>query len=129
LSAGRGTVQVRTVVAAGTVTTGTGQGYTVDAAAPTAVATVTALSSDTGSSSSDFITDVASQTVSGTYSGTLGSGETIQVSVNGTTWINATAAAGTWSASGITLSAGTRPLPVRTADTARPVTDPTPHAH
>ena len=55
------------------------------------VATVTALSADTGTAG-DFITNTASQTVSGTYSGTLGAGEKIQVSANGgTTWVDATA--------------------------------------
>ena len=86
---------------------------------PTAAAAVTALSADTGSSHTDFITDVASQTVSGTYTGTLGSGDTIQVSVDGGAhWINATSGAGTWSASGVTLSAGTGTIQVQTINTS-----------
>src|SRR5207247_11440035 len=72
----------------------------------TAVATVTALSSDSGTAG-DFITNVASQTVSGTFTGSLGSGETIQVSADGgSTWVNATAGSGTWSASGASLTNG-----------------------
>ena len=40
----------------------------------------------------DFITSVAAQTVSGTFTGTLGAGEKIQVSADGgTTWVDATA--------------------------------------
>ena len=56
---------------------------------------MTALSADTGASGSDFITNVASQTVSGTFTGTLGAGEKIQVSADGgTTWVDATAGPG-----------------------------------
>ena len=85
--------------------TANAQTIIVDATPPSAVATVTALGADTGTAG-DFITSVAAQTVSGSYSGTLGAGEKIQVSVNGTTWIDATAGAGTWSAIGVTLVAG-----------------------
>ena len=74
--------------------TANAQTIIVDATPPSAVATVTALSADTGTAG-DFITSVAAQTVSGSYSGTLGAGEKIQVSVDGTTWIDATAGAGT----------------------------------
>ena len=78
--------------------------------APAAVATVTALSEDSGTAG-DFLTNVDSQTVSGTYTGTLNTGETIQVSADGgTTWVNAAADSAThsWSASGVTLiSSGT----------------------
>jgi hypothetical protein len=119
LIAGGTSLSVRTTDTAGNVTAGTAHGYTLDTAAPTAVATVTALSADSGNSSTDFITSVASQTVSGTFSGTLGGGETIQVSANGGgTWINATAGAGAWSASGVSLTAGGTSLSVRTIDTA-----------
>ncbi|MEJ2374977.1 MAG: hypothetical protein P8Y71_05955 [Pseudolabrys sp.] len=90
---------------------------TIDQTPPTAVATVTALSDDTGTAG-DFITGVALQTVSGTYSGTLGNGELIQVSADGTTWVNATAVSGMWSASGVTLSAGSGTLMVQTIDLA-----------
>jgi Ca2+-binding RTX toxin-like protein len=78
--------------------------------APAAVATVTALSDDSGIAG-DFITNIESQTVSGTYTGTLNTGETIQVSADGgTTWVNAAADSAThsWSTSGVTLiSSGT----------------------
>ena len=103
--------------------------FSVDTVAPTAVGMVTALSADTGSSSSDFITKTASQTVSGTFTGTLGSGETIQVSADGTTWITATAGSGTWSASSVTLSAGTGTLSVRTIDAAGNTTAGTGHSY
>jgi len=77
---------------------------TVDTTSSTAVATVTALSPDTGSSNSDFVTSAGSQTVSGSYTRTLGSGEVIQVSADGgSTWVTAgtvDTVNHTWSASG-----------------------------
>src|SRR5205085_5046929 len=66
---------------------------------PTAVATVLALSSDSGRPG-DFITNLALQTISGTYTGTLGAGQQIQVSADGgTTWVTATTSGASWSAS------------------------------
>ena len=127
LPPGSGTLSVQTIDAAGNVTAGTGHGFTLDAVAPVAVATVTALSADSGTAG-DFITNLASQTVSGTFTGTLGAGETIQVSVDGTTWIDASAGAGTWSAAGVTLPSGSGALSVRTIDVAANVTAGTGHA-
>src|SRR5439155_188468 len=91
----------------GKMPSGTGHSYTLDTTAPAAVSTVTALSVETGDSTgvgsaSDSITLTAGQTVSGTFTNTLGS-DTIQVSADGTTWVNATAGSGTFSASGVTL--------------------------
>ena len=95
LSAGTGTLLVRSIDTAGNTTAGTGHSYTLQTRGRAAVATVTALSADTGASGSDFITNVASQTVSGTFTGTLGAGEKIQVSADGgTTWVDATAGPG-----------------------------------
>src|SRR5438128_1253812 len=111
-------------------TSATPQTLIVDETAPSATATVTTLSADTGNSSTDFITNTASQTVSGTYTGTLGSGETIQVSANGgATWVNATASGGTWSASGVTLTSGNGTLSVRTVDTAGNTATGTSHSY
>ncbi len=65
------------------------------------------ISDDTGASSSDLITKTASQTVSGTLSTSLLSGQTVKVSTdNGSTWTTATATTGstTFSLSGATLS-------------------------
>jgi hypothetical protein len=53
-------------------TTGASASYTEDNTAPMAVATVTGLSADSGSSNADFITNVASQTVIGIYTGRSG---------------------------------------------------------
>ena len=100
----------------------------IDTAAPAAVATVTGLSADTGTVG-DFITSVASQTVSSSYTGALLVGEKIQVSTDGNIWIDATAALGVWSASGVTLAAGTGTLSVRTIDAANNTTAGTGHSY
>lgn len=121
LSAGSGVLFVRTIDAAANATAGMGHAYTLDTVAPSAVATVVALSADTGAPG-DFVTSVASQTVSGTFSATLGAGEKIQVSIDGTTWIDAAAGAGTWSANGVTLALGGGIVAVRTLDAAANVT-------
>ena len=85
LAAGTGTLSVRSIDTAGNTTPGTGHSYTLQTTGPSAIATVTALSADRHAG--DFITSVAAQTVSGTFTGTLAAGEKIQVSANGgTTW-------------------------------------------
>ena len=87
---------------------------------PTAVVNaISSLSPDTGKSATDFITNTASQTVSGKFTGILGSGESIQVSANGgTTWVTATIRGATWAASSVTLASGANSLTTRTLDTA-----------
>lgn len=65
------------------------------APAPTEVVSTIAFSADTGSSNSDFVTNAAAQTISGTLSAALAAGDVVQVSLdNGATWLAATAAAG-----------------------------------
>lgn len=84
--------------------------------APTAVATVTALSNDTGIAG-DFVTREAMQTVSGTFTGSLAGGERIEVTADeGQTWVAAVvdAVQHTWSAVGVVLSEGDNLLRVRT---------------
>jgi len=84
-------------------------------AAPTAaVNAITALSADSGDTT-DFITNQASQTVTGTFTGTLALGETIQVSADGgTTWVTATVTGQTWTATGVTLGNGAGQLITQT---------------
>jgi hypothetical protein len=80
-----------------------------DSSSSTTIPSVSTLviGDDTGSSASDLITKTASQTVSGTLSTTLLTGQTVQVSAdNGGTWTAATATTGgtTFTLSGVTLS-------------------------
>ena len=71
------------------------------------VTAVTLLSDDTGVSNSDFVTSQALQTVTGTFGGTLHTGDIIEVSADGNTWVTANITGGsTWSATGITLIPG-----------------------
>ena len=80
------TYQARIVDTAGNIGTAASQAVTIDTAAPAEALAITAIASDTGSSSSDFITSDTSLTVSGT-NGALAAGEKIQVSSDGgTTW-------------------------------------------
>ena len=63
------------------------------ALAPTEVVSTVAFSADTGSSATDFVTNVAAQTISGTLSAALAAGDVVKVSLdNGATWLTATAA-------------------------------------
>jgi Ca2+-binding RTX toxin-like protein len=93
--------------------------FTLDTLAPTAVVNaISSISADTGTPG-DFITNTAAQTVNGTFTGTLGSGEFIQVSANsGITWVTATVSGNNWSATGITLQSGANNLTTRTVDAA-----------
>src|SRR4030095_14144628 len=95
--------------------------------ATAAAGQVTALSQDTGTAG-DFITSVANQTVKGTYAGALAPGDVIQVSADGSKWVGATAAAGTWTAD-LTLSPGEHTLSVRTVDSAGHIVNGTGHAY
>ena len=77
-----------------------------DIGAPTEFVSTVAFSADTGSSATDFITNTATQTISGTLSAALLAGDVVKVSLDGgTTWQTATAAAGatTLSLAGVTL--------------------------
>ena len=98
----------------------TSKTFVKDTVAPTAtVNAFTSLSADTGTSATDFITSTTTQTVKGTFTGTLASGETIQVSANGgTSWVTATISGANWTATSVTLLAGTNSLTTRTIDTA-----------
>lgn len=93
---------------------------TVDNVAPTTTIATKAFSNDTGSSSTDFITSNTAQTISGTLSANLASGESVLVSLdNGSTWAAATATVGqsTWLLAGQTLS-GSNTLKVKVQDGA-----------
>jgi hypothetical protein len=101
-------------------TAGTSPSISIDTVAPTTTGASFSFSADTGVSNSDLITRTAAQTVSGTLSAALVTGETVQVSMdNGATWSNASASVGSgnWSLAGVTL-AGSNTLQVRVNDAA-----------
>ncbi|SFU27142.1 Ig-like domain-containing protein [Pseudoduganella namucuonensis] len=78
------------------------------AAAPSAVVDGVIAITESGSSDTDYITNATSQSFSGSYTGTLASGEFVGVSLDGgTTWNTATAADNAWSyAATISASGG-----------------------
>lgn len=95
------------------------QSYTIDKTAPTNTVATAAFSADTGASSTDFVTQTAAQTISGTLDAVLMAGESVEVSLdNGTTWATSTTSVGanTWSLAAWTLTASNT-LKVRVADT------------
>jgi hypothetical protein len=101
----------------------------VSTTAPTLAPTITSLSADTGVSG-DFVTTVAAQSVSGSYSGVPNAGDRIQVSVDGSTWTHAAiTGASTWVANGITLQPGSHNLFVRVIDLAGNPSTPATHAY
>ena len=80
------TYQARIIDAAGNVGTTASQAVTIDTTAPAEALAITAITTDTGASSTDFITNDTTLTVSGT-NGALAAGEKIQVSSDGgATW-------------------------------------------
>ncbi|WP_156949880.1 FG-GAP-like repeat-containing protein [Simplicispira psychrophila] len=97
-----------------------GQSYTVDHTAPTITIGSIALSADTGTISSDFITKTASQTITATLSGAPAGTDIVWGSVDGgTNWIDitnkVTGTALSWD--GVTLT-GSSTLQLKVTDAA-----------
>ena len=114
------TLKVKVSDAAGNDGTVYSHAYTLDTVAPTNTIATAAFSADTGSSSTDLITQTAAQDISGTLSSALASDETVKVSLdNGSTWTTATTTVGqnTWSLAGQTIS-GSNTLKVKVSDAA-----------
>ncbi|EPB4011374.1 Ig-like domain-containing protein [Escherichia coli] len=115
---------VRVVDLAGNVGQTATQNVVVDTTSPEAAKsiTVTGISDDTGTSSSDFITSDTTLTVRGVLGAALGANEFAQISTdNGATWVNVTVAADSlnWSyVDGRTLTNGTTTWQVRVVDLA-----------
>ena len=88
---GSNKLKVQVEDAAGNAGAPTSQAYVLDTVAPNTTISGLHLSADTGISNTDFITDTASQTVTGTLSAALGAGESLFGSLNnGLTWQNIT---------------------------------------
>jgi len=105
--------------AGNTTTVADTTGPTVDNQVPTQTVGSIAISSDTGSSTSDFITKTAAQTITGTLSGTLGAGEILYGSTDGgATWTDITAkvtgTAISWN--GATLASGANSIRFKVTD-------------
>jgi hypothetical protein len=112
-----GAIRLRVTDQAGNAITGPSQAYTLDQSAPTTTVASALFASDSGN---DFILNASSQTLTGTLSANLATGERVEVSLNnGGSWSAASATTGTssWSLAGITLS-GSNTLRVRVVDAA-----------
>ena len=81
ISLSSGAIQFKVVDHAGNDGDIANQAYTLDTTAPTQTITSLALSTDSGTSSDDFITNVAAQSISATLSAALAAGEAIYASV------------------------------------------------
>uniref|UniRef100_UPI0013005ABC Ig-like domain-containing protein n=1 Tax=Rahnella sp. AN3-3W3 TaxID=1610578 RepID=UPI0013005ABC len=114
--------QMRVVDLAGNVGATASQVVTIDTTAPDSSKTVSvdAISTDTGLSSTDFVTSDTSLTVTGSLGATLAADEVVQVSVDGgLTWANATTIGTGWTfTDGRTLTDGDYTYNVRVVDAA-----------
>ncbi|WP_215903462.1 Ig-like domain-containing protein [Acinetobacter bereziniae] len=95
---GEYTYQVRVVDAAGNIGQSDDQIVIVDLTGPSVstLLNITSISTDSGTSSTDFITNDQSITVNGVV-GTLAADEQVQISVDGINWVNLIVTGGTWS--------------------------------
>ena len=116
LGAGQHTVSTIVTDAAGNASgASAGLTFTIDLAAPTTTVGGIAFSADHGASGTDFITDTAAQTISGTLSAALQTGEQVQVSLdNGASWTAAQVNGTAWSLAATLAGSGT--LQVRVVD-------------
>ena len=116
LGAGQHTVSTIVTDAAGNASgASAGLTFTVDLTAPTTTVGGIAFSADHGASGTDFITDTAAQTIGGTLSAALQTGEQVQVSLdNGASWTAAQVNGTAWSLAATLAGSGT--LQVRVVD-------------
>ncbi|MVW64032.1 DUF4347 domain-containing protein, partial [Massilia sp. NEAU-DD11] len=124
LGAGQHTVSTIVTDAAGNASGASGGlMFTVDLTAPTTTVGGIAFSADHGTSGTDFITDTAAQTISGTLSAALQTGEQVEVSLdNGTSWTAAQVNGTAWSLAATLAGSGTLQARVVDAvDNAGPV--------
>ena len=92
----------------------------VDTVAPTATVNSLSFSADSGTSRTDFITNIAGQTISGQLSGKTADGDEVEVSLdNGSSWATATNTIGetAFDLAGVTLTESNT-LQVRVKDSA-----------
>ncbi|EPM0023331.1 Ig-like domain-containing protein, partial [Citrobacter farmeri] len=120
LSDGNWIWQVRVVDLAGNVGATSSQTVLIDTVRPAQVLTIDSISTDSGSSATDFITSDTSLTINGSLGSGLASGEIAQISVNnGATWTTLVTSGSQWSyTDGRTLTDGSYVYQVRVLDAA-----------
>ncbi|MBD1913982.1 Ig-like domain repeat protein [Leptolyngbya sp. FACHB-8] len=118
---GAKSVVVRQTDEAGNISISPALSFVLDTTAPTQTATVIRMTRDTGASATDFLTTdgAAGRTYTGVLSGALGTGETLQISVDGgTTWTNATVNGTNWTFNDTIAKNGNWSIQTRVVDTA-----------
>ncbi|CAI8745338.1 Ig-like domain repeat protein [Pseudomonas chlororaphis] len=122
LASGAYTVIARVIDVADNIGLTTTQVVQIDTVAPSATAAISAINNDAGTSSTDFITSDQTLIVSALLTGTLNSGEKVQISLdNGSTWKDAVLVSGSTYAydhTATTLTAGSYNFKARVVDTA-----------
>ncbi|HCK1602874.1 TPA: Ig-like domain-containing protein [Escherichia coli] len=120
LTNGTTTWQVRVVDLAGNVGATSSQSVLIDTVNPAQVLTIASISTDTGSSSTDFITSDTTLTLTGSLGTGLASGEVAQISLDGgATWITLTTNGTQWTyTDSRTLTDGSYVYQVRVLDLA-----------
>jgi len=92
---------------------------TIDTTAPQVSIMAASLSVDTGVSANDWITNVASQTITGTLSAALASGEKLQATLNGgLSWQDVMVSGTSFTWTGVTLQPGQGSVSFRAIDAA-----------
>ncbi|WP_244598992.1 BapA-related adhesin SiiEA, partial [Escherichia coli] len=120
LTNGTTTWQVRVVDLAGNVGATGSQSAQIDTVNPAQVLTIASISTDTGSSATDFITSDTTLTLTGSLGAGLASGEVAQISLDGgATWITLTTNGTQWTyTDSRTLTDGSYVYQVRVLDLA-----------
>lgn len=120
LTNGTTTWQVRVVDLAGNVGATGSQSAQIDTVNPAQVLTIASISTDTGSSATDFITSDTSLTLTGSLGAGLASGEVAQISLDGgATWTTLTTNGTQWTyTDSRTLTDGSYVYQVRVLDLA-----------
>jgi hypothetical protein len=121
LNSGSNTLKLKVTDTAGNDGAVNSQGYTLDTTVPAITLSNLKFSDDTGTSSTDFITNTTAQTITATLSGTLAAGDVVYGSLNGgTSWTDITTKVSgttlTWS--GATLNSGSNTLKLKVTDAA-----------
>ncbi|RFD23936.1 hypothetical protein CER19_27805 [Pseudomonas sp. GL93] len=121
LADGTYNVQVRVIDTAGNVGQTASQSVTVDGVVSTAAIAITSITTDSGASATDYITNDNTLVFNGTLGAALAADEKAQISLDGgVTWLDSTVSGTTWSYDNqaATLADGTYNVQVRVIDTA-----------
>ncbi|RFD23937.1 hypothetical protein CER19_27810, partial [Pseudomonas sp. GL93] len=121
LADGTYNAQVRVIDTAGNVGQTASQSVTVDGVVSTAAIAITSITTDSGASATDYITNDNTLVFNGTLGAALAADEKAQISLDGgVTWLDSTVSGTTWSYDNqaATLADGTYNVQVRVIDTA-----------